>query len=40
LKIALSIENNEKIGLFSTDRAIFKAPYKITCKDIRLFSTD
>jgi hypothetical protein len=30
LKIALSIENNQKIMLFSTDKAIFKAPYKIT----------
>ena len=26
------------IGLFSTDRAIFKAPYKITCKDKVIFN--
>ena len=34
LKIALSVENNQKIiTLFATDKAIFNAPYKITCKD-------
>jgi hypothetical protein len=34
LKIALSVENNQKITLFATDKAIFNAPYKITCKDM------
>ena len=34
----VTIDNNQKIGLFSTDKTIFKALYKIRCKDKVIFN--
>jgi hypothetical protein len=36
---SLSVENIKTIMLFSTEKAIFKAPYKITCKDKVIYNT-